>query len=174
MVVVVIMAIVSLAVLSTSNAAATEEGRLASEMFASDVEYARSLAIARPDDPVIMKVDAAANKYWLARASAPDVPITHPFTKKPYVVSFGANGTTGLKRVQITAYDFSGDSVLGFNALGTTDQATDAVMQVASAGQAYEITVQPVGVKTTVHKGLTKALAVPAGLEAEAIPMMAP
>ncbi|HVP11668.1 MAG TPA: prepilin-type N-terminal cleavage/methylation domain-containing protein [Phycisphaerae bacterium] len=174
-VVIAIVAILSLVALATSDAAATEQGRLAAEMFAADVEYARSLAIARPDDPIVIKVYATGNEYWLARAATPDTPITHPTTHQPYVVSFGPTGNAGLKSVQLIAYDLGGDSILGFNSLGTTDQTTAAVLQVSSAGQKYEVTVQPVGAKTTVTKGLTKVLAtvaeaVPVGLGSPADP----
>jgi prepilin-type N-terminal cleavage/methylation domain-containing protein len=158
MVVVVIMAIVSLVALSTGDAAATEQGRLAAELFAADVEYVRSLAIARPDDPVIIKVNATGNKYWLARAATPDTPITHPQTHQPYVVSFGPTGNTGLKHVQLLAYDLAGDSILGFNSLGTTDQQTSAVLQVSSSGQKYEVTVDSIASKTKVTRGATKVL----------------
>ena len=158
LVVVVIMAIISLVALSTGNAATTEQGRLAGELFAADVAYARSLAIARPDDPVVIKVDTTANKYWLARAAAPDTPIAHPATYQPYVVSFGPTGNAGLARVQILACSLGGDNILGFNSLGTTDQQTPAVLQVTSAGQAYEVDVQSNGAKTTVTRGLLTEL----------------
>jgi hypothetical protein len=146
---------------ANSSPAGQEEGRLAGERFAADVAYARSLSISRPDDPVIVKVNALGNRYWLARSATPDTPITHPTTKKPYLVSFGPSGNSGLSCVQLIAYDLGGDSVLGFDSMGNTDQQTDAVMQVSSASQSYEVTIRPVGTQTKVVRGLTKVLAVP-------------
>jgi len=161
MIVVVVAAIIAMGVVANSSPASQEEGRLAGERFAADVAYARSLSIARPDDPVVVKVDIAGNRYWLARAATPDTPITHPTTKKPYLVSFGPTGNSGLRLVQLTACDLGGDSVLGFDSLGNTDQQTEAVMQVSSAQQPYEITVRSVGTKTSVVRGLTKTLVAP-------------
>jgi hypothetical protein len=49
--------------------------------------------------------------------------------------------------------------------MGNTDQQTDAVMQVSSAKQSYEVTIRPVGTQTKVVRGLTKVLAVPEAAE---------
>jgi prepilin-type N-terminal cleavage/methylation domain-containing protein len=159
MIVIVVAAILTLVALSGSDAGAQQQGELAGERFAADVVYARSLCIARPDDPVIVKVDAAANRYWVARAATPDTPITHPQTKQAYMVSFGTTGNSGLDRVQIVATDLGGDAVLGFDASGSTDQQTPAILHLNSAGQNYEIAVQPAAVATSTMKEFSVQLA---------------
>lgn len=152
MIVVVVAAILTLSFFSSTNTAGQEDGQLAGERFAADVAYARSLSIARPDSPVIIKVDTATNRYWLAPAATPDVPITHPTTKQPYVVSFGPGGNTGLRQAQIISCDLGGDAVLGFDAVGGTDQATVAAIHVSSAGTNYEVDVQPIGAVARVSR----------------------
>ncbi len=158
MIVVLVMAILTLGVVANGGTAGREHGRLAGERFAADVAYARSLSIARPDDPVVIKVDVSGNSYWLARSATPDTPITHPSTKKPYLVSFGGAGNSGLTSAQLLACDFGDDAVLAFDGMGDTDQQTAALFQVTSAGQEYEVSVQSAGSRTTVTKGITKQL----------------
>lgn len=150
MIVVVIAAILMVAALPDADSAAKEEGDHAAKRFEADVYYARSLCIARPDDPVVLKLDGLYNRYWMAKASSPDTPITHPQTGDPYVVQFGPGGDRGLNQVRMVACDFDGDLVLGFDSQGSTDQDTPAILQLTSGGADYEVAVDPVATNVTI------------------------
>lgn len=129
------------------------EGRRATEQFEADVAYAKSYTMARPDDPLILKVDVANNRYWLARLSAPDTPILHPQTKKPYLVQFGAADGSASQKVKLIGVDMAGDNVLAFDATGSTDQTAAAIVQFSSGASQYETSVSPVAAQTrTVDK----------------------
>lgn len=56
-------------------------------LLEADMGYARSLAIARPSDPVMVRLAADGSGYHVARASAPDTALTGP--NGPLRVRFG-------------------------------------------------------------------------------------
>ncbi len=145
------------------DGASKEQGRQFCQKFEADAAYARSLTIAHPGDPVVIKVDGASNRYWLAQASAPDVPIAHPWTGRPYEVQCGPEGDGGMEYVAIVGVDFDGDEVLGFDAMGSTDQEGSALVQVNSGGAAFEVSVSAVEAASEVRSAHTKDLGQTAG-----------
>ncbi|HKQ50608.1 MAG TPA: hypothetical protein VJZ71_21235 [Phycisphaerae bacterium] len=161
MMVVLVVSIVIAFSLSGEDNAGKEKARLAAEKFESDVAYARRASIARPDDPIVIKLDEANNRYWLASASSPNTPLTHPMSGDPYIVNLGTGASGEPQDVQLVAADFGGDAVLGFSATGTTDQATEAVLQLTASGAHCEVLVAPAGGQSTVNTKLTKNLVGP-------------
>ena len=103
-IVAVVVIILFVAVLPDGDTAAKQQGLNLARQFEADVAYARSLSVAQPDDLALIQVHVANNRYWLARASAPMVPITHPRTKKPYLIQAGEGGDAGLKHVTIVGF----------------------------------------------------------------------
>lgn len=161
MMVVLVVSIVIAFSLSGEDNAGKEKARLAAEKFESDVAYARRASIARPDQPLVIKLDVENNRYWLAAASSPDTPLTHPVSGKPYVVNLGTGASGEPQDVKLVASDFGGDAVLGFSATGTTDQATEAVLQLTAEGAEYEVLVAPAGGKSTAGSSFTRNLIAP-------------
>ena len=161
MMVVLVVSIVIAFSLSGEDNTGKEKARLAAERFESDVAYARRASIARPDNPVVIKLDTANNRYWLASASSPDTPLAHPFSGDPYVVNLGTSASGEPQGVQLVAADFGGDAVLGFSTTGTTDQATEAVLQLTASGAEFEVVVAPAGGQSKVSAKFTKNLVSP-------------
>ncbi len=157
-IVAVIVAIMLVVALPDEESTVSEQGRYFTQRFEGDVSYARSLTIAMPDDPIVIKVDGANNRYWLARASDPDTPIMHPWTGEPYLVQCGPDGPEGLESVSIVGIDFGGDDTLSFDALGSTDQVTPAVIQVASGDARYETSVAVAAAGVTTNCSYTQDL----------------
>ncbi len=141
--VVVVVAIVTLVATPDDETETNEQGRLAADLFETDVAFARSKSIARPDDPIVIKVDATLNRYWLAHSSSPDTPLPHPRDGRPYEVRFGPGGKVGMDQVQIIASDFGGDGTLKFDGTGGLDQSTSALLQLTSGDASYEVAVAP-------------------------------
>ncbi|MEK6644857.1 MAG: type II secretion system protein [Planctomycetota bacterium] len=158
--VVVVAGIIIAVSMPDPDTKAKQEAETAATIFESDVAFARSRSIADPTDPVVIKLSAAANKYWLAKKSAPDTPLMHPQTGKAHEVKFGIGGKKGLENVQLLGNDFGGDSVLGFDSVGNTDQATAALFQISSKGATCEVQVKPAAGKTNSSETLTKTLTV--------------
>ncbi len=154
----VVVAILIVLSAPDDEAGNASEGRRATEQFEADVAYAKSYTMARPDDPLVLKVDVAANRYWLARPSAPDTPILHPQTKKPYLVQFGATDGSASGKVTLVGVDLAGDNILAFDATGSTDQTTAAIVQLSSGKAKYEISVSPAAAQTMTVDTFTYSL----------------
>jgi prepilin-type N-terminal cleavage/methylation domain-containing protein len=135
MVCVVVTTILAVGALPDSRAKMTEEADVAADKFESDLYYARSLSIANPADPAVIKIDKNNNKYWIAKKSNPDVPLTHPVTKQPYVVTFGAGGSSATNHVTIVGLDAGSDQQIQFDGTGSITDESAPVLQL-SAGQA--------------------------------------
>lgn len=157
-IVAVVVMILFVAALPDGDTAAKQQGIELARRFEADVAYARSLSVAQPDDPALIQVDGANNRYWLARASAPTVPVLHPRTKKPYLVQAGPGGDMGLEDVTIVALDFNGDQILQFDSLGSTDQDTIAVLQISSGDGEYEVSISPTTSDTTTEMQFSRDL----------------
>lgn len=84
----------------------------------SDIEYARTVALTSPADPTVLKMNLADDRYWIAKESAPDSPITNPATRKPYVVQLGGSGDASVRNVKITANNFGDEQMLVFDSSG--------------------------------------------------------
>ncbi|MFQ5411306.1 MAG: Tfp pilus assembly protein FimT/FimU [Phycisphaerae bacterium] len=159
----VVVAILFVAAVPDGDSAAKEQGEQWTRRFEADVDYAKSLSIADPLDPVVIKVDVAGNRYWLARSSDPTTPILHPRTQDPYIVQSGATGTDGLEYVSLVATDLGGDTILKFDPLGGTDQNTNALFQIVAGNTDYEVAISPVSGKSTVQTSYSRVLTVDGG-----------
>ena len=100
----------------------------------ADIDYARAASLSNTTDPVVVRVATNGTGYWLAKASAPSVPITGP--NGPMSVTFGqgrAESCAGLKLAisggtELRFGPFGGVSdpvpTLVFSLLDSTDRAT--------------------------------------------------
>lgn len=159
-IVTLVVMILFVATLPDGDTAAKQQGLDLARRFEADVAYARSLSVSQPDDLALIQVDGANNRYWLARASAPTVPILHPRTKKPYLIQAGAGGDARLEYVKIIALDFNGDHILQFDSLGSTDQDTIAILQISSGDGKYEVSISPTTSETTTDTQFSRDLTV--------------
>ncbi len=152
-VVAVVVAIIFVVAAPDQRRSGGEQAARFCRRFESDVSYARSLSIAVPQARAVIRVDGANNRYWLALVTDPDTPILHPLSKKPYVLQCGPNGNKGLDAVAITGIDFGGDELLGFDAMGSTDQEHPARIQVRSGSAQFEVSIAPVAAESSVERG---------------------
>jgi len=117
--------------------------REAARMLAADLEFAQNESIAHGDDPRVVKFDTSNNRYWVAAASAPDTPVTDPSNRQPLLTVFGSGRAAETTGVVIESVSL-GDAVLGFDAYGSPDEATDATIRLAAqaAGGTQTLTVR--------------------------------
>jgi len=173
LIVVVVLGILMLAALPDANTAAQQQADAAARMIEADVAYARSLAVARPDQRVLLVVDGPNNRYYLQTKTpgADDdtaTTLVHPGTGRPYVVQFGPAGSPAVRGVRLYAEDLGGDSVLVFDPSGGTDQDDAAILQLAAGNARREIQISPQAGKVTTSNQLTTTLTpIPAPPEAE-------
>lgn len=163
MMVVVVAGILFAAGVNNSSDTANAQADRFSLQFDGDVKYATSLSIAEPADPTVLKVDPTNNRYWLAKASAPDTPITHPRTKKPYVVQAGPTGGSSLDRIQIYAASFGSDLMLKFDAFGGTDQPDIARLQFKAGTNNRELAISPIKATTQTYQAFATGMVANSG-----------
>lgn len=171
----VVLAVVAMIALPDRNTAAilADEGpvKQATARLAADVEFARNYSIARPDDPAVIVVDTAKNRYWLAKRSDKGKPLEHPHGgfrfpsflyrdeyKNGYVVQFGEGGLPGMERVVLQAADTGSNGVIEFDGRGGITKESEAVVQLASNNAKSELTIKPVTGTTNTANKFTKLL----------------
>jgi prepilin-type N-terminal cleavage/methylation domain-containing protein len=140
---IVIMVLAILAAVVVPLSGSTEATRLmaAARLLVVDIEFAQHLSITHPDDPALLKIDQANNRYWVAQASDVDTPVTDPGSLKPLLGQFGAGRGTPYTGVTIQSYSLDGDEELHFSGVGLPDQTSDATVVLASGVHTMTITV---------------------------------
>ena len=113
-VVVVIMSIAALLAIPMLSSAGDSQVKSAANIVASDIEYAKNLAIGRQKNYSIV-FDTAADSYEVRDSD--NAVIEHPMTKKPYSITF--SNDSRLSSVKINTADFDSTSTLYFDYLGT-------------------------------------------------------
>src|ERR1043166_4762081 len=143
MVTLVIAIVVGLA-LVPAGANDSVQADSAGNQFSQMIEYVQSLAIARPDNTYIIKIDQAHNRFWAALNGTPDTPLTQPTKNTPYIVQLGPNSSSGLTALTITGYDFGGDNIIVFDTTGTMDQDTPARIELSISGRTLTVNAAPI------------------------------
>ena len=158
MIVVVIAAIVFTVSLSDGAASAKAGVDEFRGKLESDLSYARSMTLADPSDPVIVKVDPVQSRYWLARESAPDTPIVHPLTRKDYVVATGDGASGAMKRVKVVATTIEEGGALAFDHVGVLKQQTPAIVRLHVGKSFFDIEVSLVHQRAKVQANVDDSL----------------
>ncbi len=126
MVVVAIMAVVVMPALAPEDAIKLVS---ASHLLASDLEYAQSVSLAEPADPIVVVFDADAPRYWLARASDTETPIDRPGTSDPYMMEMGVGLAGQLDGIEFEVANVS-DNTIPYDAFGRLDQLDNAFVRI--------------------------------------------
>lgn len=143
LIVVVILSIAAAIVVPMASSAGTMQLRSAVNMVASDLEYAKSLAIGTGRRHSVV-FDATAESYEILDYN--DTPIQHPVTKQPrYVVNFRTDGRLG--QVDIASVSFDGATAVSFDYLGSPYSGSSGVPSALNSGV---ITLQVGGATRTV------------------------
>jgi prepilin-type N-terminal cleavage/methylation domain-containing protein len=98
LVVAVMIAVIAGLAIDLAGGGACERMDAASRFIDADLALARGRALATPADPVLFRPAPDGRGYWIALASAPDVPIDGP--NGPVSVRFGegrASAATGVR-----------------------------------------------------------------------------
>jgi len=161
MIVVVVAAILTVAAWPSRDADEASKIEAAADALEGDIQYARSLAILDPDDPVVLKADPAAQTYWIAKASAPDAPVINPATDQPYVVQFGSASDVLRSSLKIDANALGTTHTLTINSSGESTSATDVAVTIVGSVRAARVTIPPRAsriVTSDVTTGVTSLL----------------
>ncbi len=158
MIVAVVAAILVIAAMPDAKAS---ERRTAWEFMAqleADIEYAKSMSIGRPDDLAVIKFDAQADAYWVARSSDPDTPIAHPRTRKPYLVQAGNTTDSKYQGVKIMGLDVGSDNTMVFDAFGGVKHDATAIVQIQYRSVKLEANVSSLTGSSDILEGFSVAV----------------
>ena len=115
----------------------------AAGLVTSDIEMAQVMTISHPADPVIVSFDPPNDRYWLAYADAPGVPIRRSDNGRPYLVTFGQDRARGAAGVSLNLTDVAGN-VLGFDAQGgIADISAQPVVRVLLGSSFIDLRIAP-------------------------------
>jgi prepilin-type N-terminal cleavage/methylation domain-containing protein len=115
--------------------------RLAARLLIADLEYAQLMSMGNGADPCLIIFEPDKHAYYLAWRSDPDTPILNSATGFPYEVRFGLGRAIGLTSVVFAVLDVGGDDALGFTAMGSLDQTTDARIVLRSGSRTLTIRI---------------------------------
>jgi len=149
----IVVAVIAVVVnLSLPMFGSSEAAKLtaAATMVEADLAFAQVESIAHGDDPRIVVFDTTNHRYHIAAASDTATPITHPVTKKPYLVQFGEGNAERLASVTISAVSIGGDDELGFGMYGQLDQTTDATVTLANNAGSITLTLDDATGEVTI------------------------
>ncbi len=148
LIVLVILAIVAMVAIPVTSSAVSMQLRSAANMIAADLEYAKSMAIARTQDYSV--VFDCSNERYQVQIENPDGTVTvipHPVKKGfNYVVDLRA---VGLDKVDIVDADFDSAGTVKFDYLGSPHNAGGGslgrgVITLRADTATITITVEPV------------------------------
>ncbi len=115
----------------------------AAGLVTSDIELAQVMTISHPADPVVVSFDPANDRYWLAYADAPGIPIPRPDNGRPYLVTFGQDRARSAVGVALSLTDVTGN-VLGFDAQGgIADISAQPVVRLLLGSSFIDLRIAP-------------------------------
>ncbi len=143
-VVVVILSIVGMVVIPMMGSAAITELKAAANMVSADLEYAKSIAIAK-GQIYSVQFDAGAESYRVKDQNGNT--IKHPVNGVDYVVDFSADSR--IDQVTISSVNFDSTNEVKFDYLGNPLNGSDGSLSsgtvtLEAGGQTITIRVEPV------------------------------
>jgi prepilin-type N-terminal cleavage/methylation domain-containing protein len=144
-IVLMIIGIVAAIVIPMHVSAASTELKTAANMIASDLEYAKSMAISTGKSYFVV-FDTSAEGYCIKDAGGQV--ITHPVhIGANYAVSFAGDGR--LDKVDIVSTTFGAANTIKFDSLGSPFDGTGAalnngVVQLSAESQTMKVKIEPV------------------------------
>ncbi len=143
--VVVILAIAAMMAIPFATSGTATQLKGAATIIASDLEYAKSMAISRGKQYSVV-FDTGTESYQIKDNN--DVVINHPIKKGfPYTVNFASDSR--LSSVDISIVSFDGTDSIGFDYLGSpwngsASQLNSGIITLSAGGSTMYVNVEPV------------------------------
>ena len=144
LVIVVILSIVGMVAIPMMGSTAITELKAAANMVSADLEYAKSIAIAK-GQIYSVQFDTGAESYRVKDQNGST--ITHPVNGVDYVVDFSADSR--IDQVTISSVNFDSTNEVKFDYLGNPlngndDSLSSGTVTLEAGGQTMTIEVEPV------------------------------
>jgi prepilin-type N-terminal cleavage/methylation domain-containing protein len=152
MIVMVVIAIIALVVVPTFRDPTSMRLREAARLVVADIEAVRIQSLTNSQDPRLLVIDSAANRYYIAAASDPSTPLINPIGNVPYDTTLGVGRAAMARTVSIQSHTFGADNRVQFGTYGQLDQATAANLVLAADGMSVTISIDPVTGEASVSQ----------------------
>jgi Tfp pilus assembly protein FimT len=137
---VMIVGVIGMIAVPVINSTTSAPGiKTAANMLTSDIEYVESACISTPQSLRVLRIDLAANKYWVAAASSTDTPINSPADGQAYMNDFSTGRSSRLNGVTLRSVSGMGTAgqtsfTITFNAYGvpTCSSGNNIVITLAA------------------------------------------
>ena len=148
MAVLVILGFAAMVVVPMVGQTGDIDASAAARKLTSDVLFAQNYAITH-QTRVRVTFNTTLKQYTLTEVPAVGSPVvlTHPVTRRSYVVTFSV--TQGLSRVRLAAASFAGQGQVDFDSLGAPNQG--GTVQLTSGSASRTVTVAAVTGKVSVQ-----------------------
>lgn len=121
----------------------------AARTMVGDLQYAQNYAVATRQG---IYVKFEANKYTLCKKTGSTlVAITHPIDRGNFVVQFNGKGSSALGGVTLAVPNFSGDSILMFDSVGSPFSYSELTTNKAALASRGSLTLTCGSVTQKVH-----------------------
>lgn len=139
MIVTLVISIAAVVVIPSASGNDPVTIRAASANLAADIEYAQAATVANPADPTVVVFDAPQNRYFVALASAPSVPIDRPGAPAGAKFDVRLADLPGADGLDLLVQGVG--SHLRFDALGRLAQASDIVITFANPAGRIDVMI---------------------------------
>jgi prepilin-type N-terminal cleavage/methylation domain-containing protein len=114
----------------------------AANVLAADIEFCENDCITHPNDLRVIKFNTTSNTYWMALASAPDTPVSHPEDSLPYLNDFRTGRNVHLAGISISSISIgSGATSITPDAYGCPNLSADATITLTDGTYSITVTV---------------------------------
>lgn len=140
--VIVIVALIGMIALPELQGSANIRLTTAANALAADIEFCENECITHPDTLYVICFSSSSNRYWIALASSPTVPISHPEDALPYQNDFLTGRNVQLTGVSLSSVSIgAGLTTLSPDAYGCPGLASDATITLSNGTLKITLTV---------------------------------
>lgn len=128
----------------------------AAQLLMSDVTFAQVENVTNPSDPLVVVLGEDGMQWWIARATAPENPVTLPGRSLPHRVQLGVGLARHADDVRFSVANLR-DRILLFDAWGGLDGAIDPpAIRFTSRASWATLRIDPVTGEIQIQDGRTE------------------
>lgn len=140
----VVIAIVAGLTISSTQTTEPVQPDAVRDRLSGMIEYGQHLAIARPDQRIVLVADPSTNAIWLANDSAPQTPLTHPVDRKPFRIQMGPQSSGDLRAVTLSGTNLGTLNKVAFDGTGALEPVATIEFELSDDHASYLVSVSPV------------------------------
>jgi prepilin-type N-terminal cleavage/methylation domain-containing protein len=113
----------------------------AANVIAADIDFCQNDCVAHPNALRVFVIDVTNNDYYIALASSPTTPISHPMDGNPYKNDFKTGRNVQLYGVRLLPMANGNSATLTFDAYGNNTVATSSAILLTDGVTMFTVTM---------------------------------